>query len=262
MCARDAGGAPGIDAARVEEAGLNALQTQRQLFYDGWLLRLSPGKAKRARSVNAHFGSTLPLPEKIAHCERIYASQALPTLFRVTPFARPAELDAALAGLGYAAFAKTLVQALRLAPGCLAPAVPEGVDIGEIDAESFVEVVGALRGSPAPQRAAHRERLLHSPLAARRVVVRAGGRALCAGQIALDGDLAGVFDMVTAPEARGRGHATLACATLLAWAAGQGARSAHLQVEEDNAPAIAVYRRFGFATLYTYHYRGRPGECR
>jgi ribosomal protein S18 acetylase RimI-like enzyme len=71
-----------------------------------------------------------------------------------------------------------------------------------------------------------------------------------------------VFDMVTAPEARGRGHATLACATLLAWAAGQGARSAHLQVEEDNAPAIAVYRRFGFATLYTYHYRGRPGECR
>ena len=45
----------GIDAARVEEAGLNALQTQRQLFYDGWLLRLSPGKARRARSVNRPF---------------------------------------------------------------------------------------------------------------------------------------------------------------------------------------------------------------
>ena len=48
---------------RIEEAGLNALQTQQQLFYDGWLLRVSPGKAKRARSVNAHFGSTLPLDE-------------------------------------------------------------------------------------------------------------------------------------------------------------------------------------------------------
>ena len=48
----------GLDLARVEEIGLNALQTQRQLFYDGWLLRVSPGKAKRARSVNAHFGST------------------------------------------------------------------------------------------------------------------------------------------------------------------------------------------------------------
>src|SRR5206468_1751271 len=35
---------------RIEEAGLNALQTQRQLFYDGWVLRVSPGKAKRGRS--------------------------------------------------------------------------------------------------------------------------------------------------------------------------------------------------------------------
>ena len=49
----------GLDLKRVEEVGLNGLQTQRQLFYDGWLLRISPGKAKRARSVNPCFGSTL-----------------------------------------------------------------------------------------------------------------------------------------------------------------------------------------------------------
>ena len=66
-----------LDARRIEEAGLNSLQTQRQLFYDGWLLRLSAGKAKRARSVNAHFGSTLPLDRKIEHCESVYAQHGL-----------------------------------------------------------------------------------------------------------------------------------------------------------------------------------------
>jgi len=66
------------DLARVEEAALNALQTRRQLFYDGWLLRLSPGAAKRARSVNAHFGSTRPVGQKIAYCERLYAARDLP----------------------------------------------------------------------------------------------------------------------------------------------------------------------------------------
>ena len=54
------------DARRVEEAGLNYLHSRRQLFHDGWVLFLSPGTAKRARSVNAHFGSTLPLAAKIA----------------------------------------------------------------------------------------------------------------------------------------------------------------------------------------------------
>src|SRR6476661_2259854 len=104
----------GSDALRIEEAGLNALQTQRQLFYDGWLLRLSPGTAKRARSVNPHFGSTLPLREKIAYCESVYERHALPTLFRMTPMSRPAELDHALGDRGYRVFSETLVQTLEL----------------------------------------------------------------------------------------------------------------------------------------------------
>ena len=30
-----------LDLVRIEESGLNVLQSQRQLFYDGWLLRIS-----------------------------------------------------------------------------------------------------------------------------------------------------------------------------------------------------------------------------
>lgn len=37
--------------------------------------------------------------------------------------------------------------------------------------------------------------------------------------------------------------------------------AALLRVDEDNEPALGVYRKFGFATSYAYHYRGRPGEC-
>ena len=114
----------GLDLRRVEEVGLNALQTQRQLFYDDWLLRVSPGKAKRARSVNAHFGSTLPLAQKIPYCERIYAERGLPTLFRITPFVQPPGLEAELAARGYRSFEHTLVQLTRLDHPPEAPAVP------------------------------------------------------------------------------------------------------------------------------------------
>lgn len=251
-----------VDAIRIEEAGLNALQTQQQLFFDGWLLRLSPGKAKRARSVNPHFGSSLPLAAKIERCERIYAERELPALFRITPFCRPPELEQALEGRGYVVYQPTLVQ---LAPLAAVDGVRANDGAAEIESpaiDAFVEAAGELRGSPHAQRAAHRERLAHTPLATRAIVARVDGRVVACGQAALDDGLAGIYDMVTATDLRGRGLATKIVRDLIVWARSRGATHAFLQVDADNAPALAVYRRFGFATVYTYHYRARPGECR
>jgi len=45
------------------------------------------------------------------------------------------------------------------------------------------------------------------------------------------------------------------------WALQCGASHAFLQVNDDNAAALAVCRKFGFDTRYTYHYRARPTEC-
>lgn len=238
------------------------MQTQRQLFYDGWLLRLSPGKAKRGRSVNAHFGSTLPLPAKIAYCETLYRHHGLPALFRITPFTQPPALDRVLGEHGYATFEPTLVQAASLEARPEPDALPDGIALTETDVTTFVDVIGDLRGSPASQRAAHRERLENSSLGKRMIVLRADDRIVCAAQIALEDDLAGVYDVVTAEAARGNGYAKVACTALLAWAARHGARTAYLQVSADNSPALAIYRKLGFATLYTYHYRGVPGEHR
>jgi ribosomal protein S18 acetylase RimI-like enzyme len=251
-----------IDARRIEEAGLNALQTQRQLFYDGWLLRVSPGKAKRGRSVNAHFGSTLPLDVKIAHCERIYAERELPALWRATPFDAPPGLERELTRRGYRAFDPTLVQATVLDGAALPVRSDPSVTLVDATIDAFVDAVAALRGSSATQREAHRERLSHSPLDSRHVVVQVDGRVVAAGKAAREGEIVGVFDVVTDEAHRGRGLATMVVARLLARAWDRGARVAYLQVEAGNAPALTVYRRFGFATAYEYHYLGREGECR
>jgi GNAT superfamily N-acetyltransferase len=252
---------PASDLVRIEEAGLNALQTQRQLFYDGWLLRISPGTAKRARSVNPAFGSSLPLAAKIDHCENIYARHALPTLFRMTPFSQPGELDGVLAARGYEAFDETLVQTVALDRAPELPDHAHDVVVEAPDTDPFVDAVDELRNSTPLQREAHRERLRNSPLEKRYAMVRAAGRVVCTAQVAIEGSIVGVFDVITAPDARGKGYATLAVASLLSWAWQHGANVAYLQVTADNIAAVAAYRRFGFATAYTYHYRGRPGEC-
>ena len=248
-----------LDLKRVEEASLNALQTPRQLFYDGWLVRLAPGKARRGRSVNAHFGSTLPLAQKIRHCERVFAERHLPVLFRITPFVQPPDLDAALAAHGYAAFDPTLVQVARLAKPP-EPVDPAGCEIAAPSDAEFADALALLQGLSHEGRDALLERMAASPLRTRALLAYADGVPVAAGTVVLEDGLAGVFSMVTAPAMRRRGVATAVLARLLAWAWERNAAHAYLQVDALNAPALAVYRKFGFATAYTYHYRGRPGE--
>ena len=223
-------------------------------------MRLSPGNAKRGRSVNPHFGSSLPLEGKIAHCERLYAAHRLPLLFRITPFAKPAGLDAALERRGYRRFDDTLVQALDLARSPRA-SVRTDADIATVPVAEFVAAVGKLRRSTAAQQAAHLERLALSPLASYALVARVDGEDVACGRIASDDGLAAIYEMVTEPAWQGRGLASTLVDALLEHARRRGARLAFLQVNDDNAPAVAVYRKFGFATAYRYHYRARDGQC-
>ena len=46
---------------RIEDAGLNASAPPQQRVLDGWLLRFSRAKAKRARCINAICASRMPL---------------------------------------------------------------------------------------------------------------------------------------------------------------------------------------------------------
>ena len=271
--ARRAGATGGVDfgAARVhvdhavsqarsiEEAGLNNLHTRRQLLYDGWLLFLLAGKAKRARSVNPHFASSLPLADKIKHCEALYARHGLSTLFRITPFAQPPELDAALDARGYVRFDETLVQVASIRSAPANTGHPD-VELSSPLVDGFVDAVGEMRGSPPSQRAAHLERLAQSPLDIHAVVARLDGRVVGVGLVSIEDDIAGVFDVVTHPALGRRGVGTAVVSALLRRAWERGVGQAYLQVSADNAPALALYRAFGFGTLYTYHYRARRNE--
>lgn len=244
--------------SRVEDASLNASAPPEQRWLDGWLLRFNPGKAKRARCINAVAEGRLPLDERLALAQAAFDEHRLPLHVRITPFTRPADLDAILAARGWRRFDDTHVMLRRDLPPPR-PAQP-GVEPQPVPLSAFAEVVGELRGTPADQRAAHARRLLSAPVPHQPFVLREGGVTLACGQMAREGDLVGLYDIFTASHARGRGLARALCAWMLDHAVAQGARHAYLQVESGNAPARALYQRLGFADAYTYHYRTRASD--
>ena len=243
------------DARRIEELGLNSSAPPGQLLYDGWILRMLRGKAKRARSVNAVYPSTAPLAEKIGYCERLYRGAALPAIFRITPFSQPADLDGELDRRGYLRFDSTAVEAAAIDRSKLGEPEAQPMDLS-----AWVEAVGVMRGSPIDHRSSHLARLQGTALTLRAVAIKSQGRVLATGLTIVEDDCAGLFDIITADEARRQGHAQSVVASLLRHAWELGARHAYLQVQEDNIAARRLYARFGFEEKYLYWYRGRPGE--
>lgn len=246
--------------SRIEDAGLNASAPPQQRWLDGWLVRLSPGKAKRARCVNAVAEGRQPAADKLARCEAAYAQAGLPFFMRITPFTQPAELDQWLEQQGWARIDDTRVMvlpSLAADAGGDEPGLPPGSRLLPLDAAAFAEVVGALRGSPPPQRLAHAQRLRASPVACSGWAVMVGDDVVACGQFAIEDDLVGLYDVFTAPSFRCQGWASRLCRALLNQARAQGARTAYLQVDADNAAARAIYHRLGFTDAYAYHYRCR-----
>lgn len=243
--------------SRVEDAGLNASAPPQQRWLDGWLVRYLPGKARRARCINAVAMGRLPLDDRLTIAAEVYRDVDLPMIFRLSRFTQPPSLDAELSARGYALVDSTRVMVATQLPTTPARPLPPGCHWVALNGAAFADAVGALRGSPEAHRQSHALRLQHSPVPYQGYAIQrdADGTVLACGQFARESDLVGLYDVFTLESARGQGLASLLCERMLSISAVHGAKTGYLQVDSENDAALSVYRRLGFADAYRYHYR-------
>ena len=79
---------------------------------------------------------------------------------------------------------------------------------------------------------------------------QAFGELVSAGCFRLNGNEAELFRVMTAPETRGLGLATMVLTAGLAWAHQAGADTMHLEVRRDNTTARSLYADLGFTDAY------------
>ena len=243
--------------SRIEDAGLNASAPPQQRWLDGWLVRFSPGKAKRARCVNAVAQGRLSVQEKYVLCQQVFEEARLPLIFRITPMSEPQELDSWLEGNGLKLFDDTRVMVNDKLTTLAVEPLPAGVAMHRVGHAAFAQTVGQMRGSPLSHQQAHAQRLELSPVPFEGWVLRRSGESavLACGQTAAEADMIGLYDVFTANEARNQGWARKLCGQLLDRARQRGARVGYLQVDASNLAARQVYRNLGFRDGYAYHYR-------
>ncbi len=241
---------------RLEAAGFRAWPAA-SVHYDGtWVIRLTAGlAAKRLNSVNPlDPGDVSNIEDRIGRAMRRFDAYGRPLVFRMTPLGGE-RLSAHLDGLGWTRYSESLVMAVRLSDELVAPVMDQ---IPLRDVGRYVTAALRIRGAEPSTRAGLTEVIGAIEPEAGLFVHESAGSAVATGICVHDGELAGLFEIATDPAARGRGHARQLVLSALRWARGRGAVYGWLQVEADNAPAIALYRSLGFEECYRYHYRSLP----
>lgn len=222
-----------------------------------WLLRASAGFTRRANSVQALGDPGLPLPEALDAVGRWYAARGLPAHLEVTTPGSPEELSAELDRLG-ARYSPTLVRTAPLAPLVKLGSGYERVRLSRTAGPDWMSLYRRVTGGPEVEEAARQ--VIHGGPSVWFATVPGpeDGGPLAIGRCSVEGRWACFSAIEVLPYARRAGLATTVMAVLAARAAEEGAVGASLQVEAENAAAIALYDRLGFTTSHTYHYARLP----
>lgn len=236
---------------KIEECSFKALPAEQTEHFDGWLIRMTAHGPKRANSVNVLSESALPLGQKIDYCKNLFTQKQLPLIYRLTDHAWNAELDACLQRDGLQKIDESIVMTCDLSR--LAPFASPSYQ--ELDTDEWIAQLMALDPAPQARKLAHAGLLRMLTLPVIYGAARMDGTCAAIGLAVVDGDHAGLFDIMTDAGLRGNGYARLLTSGLLQRAKEHGAKAAYLQVVADNLPARSLYESLGFQACYRYWYR-------
>lgn len=263
----------------IEEISLNAWPSHKMELYDGWLIRFSHNYTHRTNSVTQVGASLIPIDEKIAYCEEVYANFHTPSIFKISPLLDP-DFDGLLEQRGYEIQHTTEVMTMDYKSFISYPSIgaeyeyygrnsglpsfvvyPSDVIVLLQDriTDEWIHALFRLNGTTNPTL----RRIVPSMFKAipKQTIVASieiDGRMVASGLGILDRGHVGLYAIYVDASCRNKSFARAICSTILTEARKKGADHAYLQVVQGNIHAKNLYTSLGFHDLYKYWFRVRP----
>jgi ribosomal protein S18 acetylase RimI-like enzyme len=236
----------------IERAGLRAWPAIEMEWDGSWVCRAANGYTRRANSVQCFDpADDGDIPTRVDAACRWFGERGLTPVFRVNLLTGPSLL-AHLDAEGWHSESPSRLMAMPLGP---LVADPRGAVLA-IDDPAFLDAQRRLRGYDEARLAKLQAILAAMRVPARGVVMwSADGRPVASAVMAIADGIVVTGNVVTAAAERRRGLGSALMRTGLAWAREGGANAAALNVEADNAPAVALYESLGYRAQYDYVYR-------
>ncbi|MDG5976414.1 N-acetyltransferase GCN5 [Hydrogenophaga taeniospiralis CCUG 15921] len=246
------------DVEAIERATLKAVAPERVDAIDGWLLPMDSGTVGRAHSaVPLHHGAHDPsLIDEVA---QRYKDAGLRPVLRLPDVPAFDAWWPALAARGFRREQPTLTQTGALEGLlCLAPDT-EGVSLEPRPDAAWMAMF--LGEGLDPVDGASRSRALSRAEGTLFGSLREGGQTVACGAACYAEGWLSMHGLRTVASQRGRGLAGRLIRAMALEAQRRGIARVFLQVDGANAPALALYRRAGMTTAWSYAYWRLPATA-
>lgn len=223
---------------------------------DGWQMRFSPGlTSKRVNSLNPMMPGSVPFSDILQRARSLCSERGARCHVRLTPLAGP-ECAPTLESMGVFGVDETRVQMVDLAGR--GSGGSNYVTLASTPHEGWLAAYAEMHGDGPQARHSIGALLDRVTMPQRFASIGEDGRIMAVGRAACGEGLAGIFQIMTRPEARKRGLARAIMAALLEWCGSNGGKQAYLQVEAANMAACSLYASLGFEDIYRYTYWTMP----
>ncbi|MFJ6939383.1 GNAT family N-acetyltransferase [Streptomyces sp. NPDC101132] len=221
-----------------------------------WELRAAAGFTRRANSVLPLGDPGVPLDDALARVTSWYAERGLPAYAQVATGAEGTQ-EALCVELERRGWVREVSAEVRIA--ALAPIADAAADVSRVRLSRTADAAWMARYQRSGEASPEVVKVLSAgPSVWFATTTAEDGEAAAIGRCVVDGRWAGFMAVEVAPERRREGLASAVMAALARRALEEGASAAWLQVETDNAGALALYDGLGFAPHHAYHHFRAP----
>jgi ribosomal protein S18 acetylase RimI-like enzyme len=253
----------GADIDEIERVAALHWRAGEEERLGDWLLRAAGGFTGRANSALAIGDPGLPVDDALATVTSWYQARGLRPMIAVPqPLAAPASLDTLLKERAWPSrAAPAYVMTTRLSSHSAASSRPlprpEGTrERFDPEPDDAWLAMYHYRGQELPPIA--RDLLLSAAWQSFASIRDASGEPVAIARLSVAGGWAGITAVEVSAACRRQGLGTLITRAACAQAASRGIDQVFLQVEVENAPALALYERCGFRYSHKYAYRLAP----
>ena len=238
----------------LEQVASNAWVAEENARFGGWLLRANGGVTRRANSVLPIGPPPPPLDDAIEKVISFYKDRSLIPRFQMTEASKPIELDRDLSERGFKVGLQVEVHTAAI--NHLVQTEPAiDVLVSNNISDGWMSVYSESSGYDVSSMETREELLKRTAQTKGYALARIGRELAGVGFGVVEGKWLGLFNIAVHPSMRGRGVAIAVNTALAKWGHNLGAKSAYLQVETENLPALKLYEKLGFQYAYAYWYR-------